>query len=46
MEQVARNPRTTQKVALRVAIVVGAAEGVSNREPAHRLGTTRPTALL
>jgi len=46
LEQIARNPRTTQKVALRVAIILGAAEGVSNRELARRLGTTRPTVLL
>jgi len=46
LEQVARRPRTTQKVALPVAIILGAAEGLSNRELARRLGTTRPTVLL
>ena len=46
LEQIARHPRTTQKVALRVAIILGAAEGLSNRELARRLGTTRPTVLL
>jgi DNA-binding CsgD family transcriptional regulator len=37
--QIARNPRTTQKVALRVAIILGAAEGLSNRELARRLAS-------
>jgi transposase len=46
LEQIARHPRTTQKVALRVAIILGAAEGLSNRELARRLGTSRPTVLL
>jgi len=46
LEQIARHPRTTQKVALRVAIILGAAEGLSNRELARRLSTSRPTVLL
>jgi transposase len=46
LEQIARHPRTTQKVALRVAIILGAAEGLSNRELACRLSTSRPTVLL
>lgn len=43
---IARNPRTTQKVALRVHIILGAAEGLSNAELARQLGTSRPTILL
>lgn len=43
---IASNPRTTQKVALRVQIILGAADGLSNRELARRLGTSRPTVLL
>ncbi len=46
LEQIARNPRTTKKVARRVAIILGAAQGLSNRELARRLGTSRPTVRL
>jgi transposase len=46
LEQIARHPRTTQKVARRVAIVLGAGAGLSSRELAHRLATSRPTVLL
>lgn len=43
---IAGNPQTSQKAALRVRIILGAAEGLANSELARQLGTSRPTVLL
>ncbi len=40
------NPNTPQKVVLRLRILLGAAEGLSNNQLARKLSTTRPTVLL
>ena len=40
-----RNPNTPQKFALRAAIVLGAADGVSNNQLARELTTSRPTVI-
>ena len=40
-----RNPNTPQKFALRAAIVLGAADGVSNNQLARELTTSRPTMI-
>jgi transposase len=43
LELLARRPKTAQRVALRSKIVLRAAEGLSNREIARRLGVTGAT---
>jgi len=35
-----------QRIVMRAKIILMAAEGISNRQIAHRLGTSRPTVLL
>ncbi len=46
LERLIRSPRSSQKVALRAKVVLGAAEGLPNHQLAKRLGTSRPTVLL
>ncbi len=46
LERLVRGRSTSQKVALRARIVLGAAEGRSNNELAQQLGTSRPTVIL
>jgi len=46
LEALVRAGSTPQKVALRAAIILGAAKGHSNRQLAHALGTSRPTIVL
>ncbi len=46
LERLVRGPSTSQKVALRARIVLGAAEGQSNNQLAQQLGTSRPTVIL
>jgi transposase len=41
-----RAASTPQSIALRSRIILLAAEGLSNRQIAHQLGTSRPTVLL
>ena len=46
LESLARAGSTPQKVAGRAAIILGAADGRSNRQLAKVLGTSRPTIIL
>ena len=46
LQQLARAPKTPQRVALRANIVLGAAVGRSVNGLAQQLGVTRPTVLL
>lgn len=46
LERLIRVGSTSQKVALRARIILGAAEGRSNNELAQQLGTSRPTVIL
>ena len=45
LEQVARSGKTEQGIALRVRIVLGAADGKSNNALATELRTSRPTVI-
>jgi len=46
LESLMRAGSTPQKVASRAAIILGAADGRSNRQLAKALGTSRPTIIL
>lgn len=46
LEQIADNPRTGQKVALRARIILLGAEGMPNAQIAERLRISRPTVIL
>lgn len=46
LEAMVNSGRTQQRIALRAAIVLGAAAGESNNALAKRLGVSRPTVLL
>jgi len=45
LEAFVRAGNTPQKIALRIRIVLGSAEGVANHRLAAELGTSRPTVL-
>src|SRR2546427_3886572 len=45
LEAFVRAGNTPQKIALRIRIVLGSADGVANRRLAAELGTSRPTVL-
>src|SRR3989441_9875935 len=45
LEPFVRGENTPQKIALRIRIVLGSADGVANRRLAAELGTSRPTVL-
>ena len=45
LERLVRSGKTQQRVAFRSRIVLAAAEGLSNKAVAERLGTSRPTVI-